>query len=138
MVLGICIGSFILVGWMIWMVSRTQKERQQNEIEMRARMLEKFGTSEEFVGFLQTDAGKRFLNTGSSKAEKKSRNRVASSLSWGGILFLVGLAFYAFGWVEGERALVMPGSLFAAVGIGLALSAYFYHRLVPDTSDNGS
>ena len=138
MVLGIVIGSFLFLGWMIWMVSRSRKERQQNEIEMRARMLDKFGTSDEFVGFLQTEAGKKFLDTGISKAEKSSKNRVASSLSWGTILFLIGLAFYLFGWVEGNNDLVMPGSLFVAIGIGLALSAYFYHRLSPDSSGNGS
>jgi len=138
MVLTVITSCFLFVGWMIWMVSRTRKEQQRNEVELRTRMLEKFGSSEEFTGFMQTDAGKRFLQTGSSKAEKKSRNRVASSLSWGAILFLVGMAFFTFTWVEHDTAFYIPGGFFAAIGIGLALSAYFYHRLAPDNHDNGS
>jgi hypothetical protein len=138
MVLGIVIGSFLFLGWMIWMVARARKDRQQNEIELRARMLDKFGTSDEFVGFMQTDAGKKFLDTASSRFAKSARNRVASSLSWGTILFLFGTAFCVFAWVENDTDFLIPGSLFAAVGIGLALSAYFYHRLAPDVSDNGS
>ena len=137
MILTVITACFLFLGWIIWMVSRSRRERLQSEIELRTRVLDKFGSSEEFTGFMQTEAGRKFLQTGSLKAEKTSRNRVASSLSWGAILFLVGMAFYLFGWVEGEQALVLPGSLFAAVGIGLALSAYFYHRLAPETPDNG-
>ena len=38
MVLGIVGGSFLFVGWIIWIVSRRRRERQQHEIELRSRI----------------------------------------------------------------------------------------------------
>jgi uncharacterized membrane protein len=138
MALTVITACFLFLGWIIWMISRTRRERLQSEIELRTRVLDKFGSSEEFTGFMQTEAGRKFLQTGSLKAERRSRNRVASSLSWGAILLLVGMAFFLCSWVEHDTGFIIPASLFAAVGMGLALSAYFYHRLDPETPDNGS
>ena len=132
MVLGIVGASFLFVGWMIWMLSRSRRERQQDEMQMRAQMLEKFGSSDEFVGFLQTDAGKKFLDSGSTKAVKNSRARVASSLSWGAVVFMFGMAMFIVGRINGDSDMMAPGTIFAAIGIGLAISAYIYHRIAPD------
>lgn len=132
MVMGIVTASFIFVGWMIWMLSRSRRDRQQNEMQIRAQMLEKFGSSDEFVGFLQTDAGKKFLDTSSTKTVKNSRARVASSLSWGAVVFMFGLAMFAMGFLQGDREMMAPGTIFAFIGIGLAITAYIYHRIAPD------
>ena len=134
MVLGIVGSSFIFVGWVLWMIGRARKEKQQSEMQIRARMIEKFGTAEEFVGFLETDAGKKFLASGPAKAVKSSKARVAASLSWGAVVFMFGLAMFFMGWVEGDREMMAPGTVFTAIGIGLAITAYIYHRIGPDTS----
>ena len=132
MVLGIVGASFLFIGWLVWMISRTRREQQQNEIRVRAQMLERFGSSEEFVSFLHTDAGKKFLDSGSTKAVKSSRARVAASLSWGVVVFMFGLAMFGMGLIQGDRDVMAPGSIFLAIGIGLAITAYIYHRIAPD------
>jgi hypothetical protein len=132
MVMGIVGASFLFIGWLVWMVSRTRRERQQSELQMRAQMLEKFGSSDEFAAFLQTDAGKKFLDRGSSKVVKNSRARVASSLSWGAVVFMFGLAMFVMGLLQSDSELIAPGTIFTAIGIGLAITAYIYHRIAPD------
>ena len=136
MTLTLVSASFLFVAWIIWMVSRQRRERQQREIELRSRMLEKFGTSEEFVAFMGTDAGRRFLDT-PTKAEKSLRGRVASSLSSGVVLILLGMAFFSLYWLRDTPGLMFPGAILSAIGIGLVISALIYWRLVPVAPEEG-
>lgn len=135
MILGAIVGTFFFLGWIVWLETRQKRERQESDIELRSRMLEKFGTSDEFVGFMQTEAGKRFLDSPKNKAEKSWRKRVASSVSWGAILTMLGIAFLVLGWGFDEDMMI-PGVILIALGIGLAITAYVYHRLAPN--GNGS
>lgn len=135
MVLGIVVGTFVFVGWIVWLGLRQQRERQQDELQLRARMLEKFGTSDEFVGFMQTDAGRKFLETG-AKTRKSLRFKVASSLSTGVILLLLGGAFLVMSETVGEEGLLFPAAILGSLGIGLAISALIYSRFGRDEAQD--
>ena len=135
MAMTIVIACFLFVAWIIWMVSRQRRERHQRDIDLKSRMLEKFGTSEEFVQFMQTDAGRKFLEPAQAKAEKSLHGRVASSLSSGVVLVLLGLAFFSLSWLTGSSALVFPGAIMSAIGVGLVLSAIIYWKFVPACSE---
>jgi len=138
MVLGIVGGSFLFVGWIIWIVSRRRRERQQHEIELRSRMLEKFGSSDEFVGFMQTDAGKKFLETSSLRGEKSLHARVMSSLSSGVILILLGGAFFFLARMEGDTGLLFPATILSAIGLGLIITAVIFVRMSKSPLNGGS
>jgi RsiW-degrading membrane proteinase PrsW (M82 family) len=135
MVLGIVVGTFVFVGWIVWLGLRQQRERQQDELQLRARMLEKFGNSDEFVGFMQTEAGRKFLETG-EKARKSLRFKVASSLSTGVILLLLGGAFFFMSGRVGQPELLFPAAILGALGIGLAISAFIYSRFGRDETQD--
>ena len=137
MILGAIVGTFFFLGWIVWLETRQKRERQERDIELRSRMLEKFGTSEEFVGFMQTDAGKKFLDMPKTKAEKSWRKKVASSVSFGAILIMLGIAFLVLAWGFDED-MTFPGVILIAIGIGLGISAYTYYRLAPNGHGNGS
>ena len=132
MILGIVGSSFIFVGWIIWMATRQRRERQQNEIALRSRVLEKFGSSDEFVQFMQTESGKKFLDT--ATVEKSVRTKVASSLSSGLILLMLGVAFFFMAWRLDDGDLMFPGAILSAIGVGLGISAAIYWRFGRDRS----
>ena len=134
MVLGVSIGSFVFVGWIVWLGVRQQRSRQENEIELRARMLDKFGTSEEFVGFMQTDAGREFLETSGVKTGKSMRQKAVSSLSTGVILILLGAAFFFINDRMGGGGMLFPAAILTAIGIGLGISGFIYSRF---SGENG-
>lgn len=136
MVFTVTVTCFLFIGWLVWLISRHRRERLQQNVDLRTRMLDKFGTSEEFVAFMHTDAGKNFLEA-STRIEKQGKSRVASSLSWAAILIMVGLAFFAIVLVEGDRGPMIPALLFLAIGTGLAISAYIYSRFGRENGSDG-
>jgi len=53
-----------LAGWVLWLVFRQYQLRtkaRMQRTETFNRLIDKFGTAKEFVDFLQTDAGRRFM-----------------------------------------------------------------------------
>ncbi len=126
------LGMFAMIGFIVWVVmtSRRRSETVRAQTEMQTKLLEKFGSSQEMLQFLQSDAGKRFLESATIE-QTKPYGRILGSASVGIILFMFGLAFVVLrGQVHGsEEAFVIPGVLFLALGLGFLLSAAVAYAL---------
>jgi Ca2+/Na+ antiporter len=123
--------------WIVWIVFNNQRRIKIAQIqrEMHAKLFEKFGTSQELVEYLKTDAGSKFLDSATIE-HAKPFGRVLGSVQAGIVLTLVGLAMIfvratlphpAF-FSEIERAqtaesFLIIGVLLLALGIGFLTSA---------------
>jgi hypothetical protein len=101
--------------------------------EAHAKLLEKFGTSQELLTYMETEAGKRFLESQPLEVEAQGTTRVTPypfrrillSIQLGVVMLLVGLGLlFLRGHVseEAEVCLVL-GTLASTVGVGFLLSA---------------
>lgn len=120
-------GVMMAAGWAVWVVSnavrRTRTARLQAEV--RNKLLEKFGSSRELLDYLQTDAGQKFVDAGTTERMGTPYGRILGSIQAGIILAVMGAALlFLRGSLpfETEELLVL-GTLALALGIGFLLSS---------------
>ena len=79
--------------WIVWIIFNNRRRTQIAQIQrdMHAKLFEKFGTSQELIEYLKTDAGSKFMDSAAFERVKPF-GRVLGSVQAGLILFLLGLA----------------------------------------------
>ncbi len=126
---------FVFLG-LLWAIKSFLENRRWSKAaavqsEVHAKLLERFGSSQEMLAYMQTEAGKRFLESGTLAAEPEITRtppvigRILGSTQVGLILLVLGVAIL---WVRGSvpdgmRPLLVLGTLASALGTGFLLSA---------------
>ncbi len=116
----------IVTGWIVRTIvtSRRQQKLAALQAEMQEKLLEKFGSSQEVLNYLQSDAGRQFLDSATFERANPYR-KILGSIQAGFILTLVGIACLG---LEGrlsdaEEGFIFIGAIGLALGIGFLLSA---------------
>jgi hypothetical protein len=129
-------GVFVLLlGAVIWMVRTIMENRRWNRVatiqtEMHSKLLEKMASSQELLAYMDTEAGKRFLESSPFEIETKSSpsfpiGRILFAAQAGIVILFVGAALI---WLENRmpdsaEPLLVLGTLGMAIGFGLLFSA---------------
>ena len=128
------LGFFGMIAWIVYVVvdGNRRKERLKVFTEFHSKLIDRMGSSTEFAAFLQSDGGRRFLET-LSVEKGHPANRIMNAVQTGLVLTALGVGFFVAGsgvavnfqnvsqWdVNGFR---VAGSIFASLGIGFLLSA---------------
>ncbi|MGH7565325.1 MAG: hypothetical protein ACREK2_00695 [Gemmatimonadota bacterium] len=128
------LGSFsivaLLIGFSTWILSRRRRERSRAQFDLQRRMLEKFGSASEFVTFLDSDSGRKFLETVSSDTLSQAA-RIFGSIQKGAIFTLMGIFGFCVVAYEPEDLipLAVPSGIALATGLGYLISAFASYRL---------
>jgi hypothetical protein len=129
-IVGVCSIFALLIGFSTWIVSRRRQERSRAQFDLQRRMLEKFGSASEFVAFLESDSGRKFLAAVSSETQTQA-SRIFGSIQKGAIFALLGVV--GFGVVASEpndlMPLAIPSGIALAIGLGYLISAFATYRL---------
>lgn len=134
---------FLCVGWIVWIVANNRRRGKVAEVQaqMQAKLFEKFGSSQEMIAYLNSEAGAKFLESASIE-HTRPIGRVLGSIQAGFILCLLGIAMlivraatpaHAF-YDEIQRAQSTQGLLavsliLLALGIGFLVSAGVSYKL---------
>jgi hypothetical protein len=120
----------LLVGFSTWILSRRGQERSRAQFDLQRRMLEKFGSASEFVVFLDSDSGRKFLETVSSETQTQA-SRIFGSIQKGAIFTLIGaVGFGVVAYDPGDLVpLAVPSGISLAVGLGYLISAFATYKL---------
>ena len=129
-----------MFGWFAWVIFSTFRRYKiaKLQADVQSKLLEKVGSSQDLLAYVQTDAGKQLLD--SLKVE-----RVVSQAPYGKIIgaFQAGIILFCFGsamlWLRGHVSanaqsadgFTVLGALGIAVGLGFGFSAvasYFLSR----------
>jgi len=115
-----------MLSWIAWVIFSTIRRYKiaKLQAEVQTRLLDKFGSGQELLAYVQTDTGKRFLD--SLVAEQRTPyGRILGAAQTSVILLLLGAALmFLRGRVsEAEQGFLVLGTLILALGIGFALSA---------------
>jgi len=128
------LGFFGMIAWIVYVIvdGSRRKERLKVFTDFHTKLIDRMGSSAEFSAFLQSDGGRRFLET-LSVEKGHPANRILNAVTAGLVLTALGLGFFVAGsdvavnynrvadWdVNGFR---VAGSIFGSVGIGFLLSA---------------
>jgi hypothetical protein len=120
-------GSFALVILVILWEFKRREAKLQRQAELSHRVLERFGSAEEISAFLQTEAGRRFLDP-SPRGPSNPKQRIIASVEGGAITGMMGLAFL-FVAAKHEHEAIWAAMFFLGLGAGLLVSAYVGYRL---------
>ena len=105
-VVGPVLGLAVFFGALIWLIRTLLENRRWNRIfklqsEVHGRLIDKFGSSQEVAAYMETEAGKRFLEAApipvGFEQEKRIPNaiaRVLTPLQIGIVLVLLGLGCF--------------------------------------------
>jgi hypothetical protein len=119
----VAFGAMTFVLWTIFSTIRRFKIAKL-QADVQNRLIEKFGTTQDLLAYVQTDAGKQLLE--SLSVERTSPfSRIIGAVQAGIIMFLFGLALlFLRGRVSGaEEGFLVFGTVFMTLGVGFAISA---------------
>ncbi len=120
------LGSFAMIGFIVWFISRAKQAKLQARTELHKHLLDKFGSGTELAQFLETEGGKNMIE-GLGKADVSPKERTMKPVMTGTVLTCLGLAFLLLTFREPD--LVIPGGLLLAIGIGFLIGAFVTLRL---------
>jgi len=123
---------FTLIGFVIWTIFSTIRRYKIANLQagMQTKLLEKFGSGQELLAYVQSDAGRGFLES-LSMEQRTPYGRILGAAQVGVILVLVSFAFlFLRGRVAGaEEGFLVLGTITLCLGFGFGLSAALSYYL---------
>lgn len=111
--------TFGMVIVVVWLVLRSRQRRNELRADVQMKLIEKFGSSTEFVHFLESPAGREFLH----QPLKDTRSKVIGGITTGTVLTILGLGFIGFAIAFQEPGNLVPAFILIALGAGFFVSA---------------
>ena len=128
----VLLGASFGVGWIAWVVATNIRltKTAKAQAEVQARLLEKFGSGRDLIEYMQTEAGRHFVEAVASERANPF-GRILGAVQVGLILTLLGLAFLLMRMrvPDSPEELLMFGGSALAVGIGFLLSSIVSYGL---------
>ena len=128
----VVITLFSCFGWVSWTGINNWRRIKvsRSQVEMQSKLLDKFGGSAELLDYLQTDAGKQFLQTEPAERPSAPHWRILRTMQAGIILTLLGLAILTGATIvrEASQELSLAGILVTAVGLGFLISSFLSYK----------
>ena len=119
----ISLGFFAMVVWIVWLGVNAKNRRTMAQTEVQTKLIERFGTSKEFIEFLQSPVGQRFVTGVEATTAIYARDRIVRGFGTGIVISLLGLGFLAIWIADRNDGLVYPGFILLGLGLGFFLSA---------------
>ena len=110
---------FAFVGFVVWVSISHQTRRAALRADMQKQLLDRFSSGQELAVFLETEAGKKFLERNSE--DKRPRHRWLGMAQGAIVVIFLSLGFLAAS--GGDDDMLMPGTILLALGLGLLAAA---------------
>jgi hypothetical protein len=125
------------LGALVWLIRLFLENRRwsrafRQQSETHARLIDKFGSTQELAAYMETDAGKRFLESAPIPVDFEQKQRVPNALARvltplqiGVVLVMLGVGLLLFRNATPEMGIPMlvMGTVILMPGIGFILSA---------------
>src|ERR1700746_3693327 len=140
-ILPILFGLFGFVAWIIFTTIRRYKTAKL-QAGVQTKLLEKFGSGQELLAYVQSDAGKQFLES-LTMEQRTPHGRILGAAQASVILVLLALALLLLhGRISGgEEGFLVSGTIILSLGVGFGLSAvvsYFLSKSFGLLNDAGT
>ena len=123
--------GIVIVFWVVFSTFRRMKVARI-QAEVHSKLIDKFGSSQDFLTFLDSESGKRLVTSiGIEQPNRNPYNRILASVQAGVILVCVSIAFLIIGvnFPDVAEGFKVVGALGLALGIGFLISAGISYRL---------
>lgn len=117
---------FTLIGFVIWIIfsSIRRYKTAKLQAELQTKLLEKLGSGQELIAYVQSDTGKQFLES-LNMEQRTPYGRILGAAQVSVILVLLSFAFlFLRSRVSGaEEGFLVFGAITLCLGLGFGLSA---------------
>jgi hypothetical protein len=122
------LGAFAMIIAVVVVVARANVARSEHRLQAHARMLDRFGSSSEFVSFLQTAEGRGYLQTVSMGPRKTQKAKIIGAVRTGVVITILSIGLMAVSFLVGfsrpmEEPPFVMGFLGLFLGAGFLASA---------------
>lgn len=122
------IATGVTVVLVVFFVTKARQCRVEAQVQMQAKLIDRFGTAPELVSFLHSPAGRQFITGVQSAPEVLTRERIMSGFTRAVVLSTLGLAFLGLTLLDnGDWA--VPAAIVLALGVGYFIATYISYRL---------
>jgi len=115
-----------LIGFIVWTIFSTIRRYKTSKLQagLQSKLLERFGSGQELLAYVQSDAGKQFLDS-LTMEPRTPYGRILGAAQSSVILILLGLAFlFLRGRVPAaDEGFLVFGTIVLSLGIGFAFAA---------------
>src|SRR5213078_5274567 len=91
----VSLGFFAMIVWIVWLGTNAKNRRAQAQADVQTKLIERFSTSKEFIEFLQSPSGQRFVSGVEVTTALYARDRIIRGFGTGIVLSLLGVGFLA-------------------------------------------
>ena len=119
------IGTSTTVVLIVWLVTRARQRRAEMRSEVQMKLIDKFGSSAEFVKFLESPSGQQFLE----QPRRASRDRTLGGITSALVCTFVGLAFLGCGFVFHDIGFFVPAFILTGIGLAFFISTAITWKL---------
>lgn len=116
------LGAFAMIAVVVALVVRGMVARSEHRLQAHSRMLDRFGDSAEFVSFLQTAEGRRYLDMVSAGAKRSQKVKMLGSIRTGVILVILSTGLMASSFLmRFHDPVAEPPFIFGFLGMFLGI-----------------
>ena len=123
-------GFYFMVMVIVMVSAKGRQDAAKMRTEVQTRMIDKFSSAPEFVTFLQSEQGKKFVTSFEETPRAHARERITSGVTRSIVLTVLGLAFLAINLTEArDEGFVVAGAILFALGIGSTVATFVTFRM---------
>lgn len=121
-------GLFLSIAWIIRIIMTSRRHKQIIEVQasMQTHLLDKFESPQEMARYMETDAGRRFLESATLEEGTTTYGRILGSVQVGVVLTATGIGFSVLRSRMSQEyfdGFMMIGTLATALGLGFLISS---------------
>jgi hypothetical protein len=123
---------FGTISWIAWLIFSTIRRYKATKVqgEIQARLLDKFGSSQELLAYVQSETGKQFLDSLTVEQRTPYGRILNAAQSATVMIFFGGALLFLRGRISaGQEVFLVFGTLILTLGIGFAVSAAVSYSL---------
>ena len=121
---------FVMVGIVVWIISRENSHKDDLQAETARRLIDKLDTGQEAMTYLDSESGRKLLDTISTPAPRADpRRRIIAALSVGAVFCCLGVGLLILSALYPDDDTLSFAVMVLALGSGFLAAAGVSYRL---------
>jgi len=127
----VSVAFFAMVAIIVSNAARSRQRIARMQVEIQSKMIERFGSAPEFVGFLQSDSGRQFMQGMGAVPRARAGNSILLTVRRAVVLSFLGVGFLAICISPEYRneGFFIAGCILLGLGVGYGVSAVLSVKL---------
>lgn len=121
---------FAMIGTIVWVVSRENSHKEDLRAETARRLIDKLDTGQEAMAYLESESGRKLLDTISTPAPRADpRRRIIATLCVGAVFCCLGVGLLILHGLYPDDDTLSGAVMVLALGAGFLVASGISYRL---------